>query len=181
MANRLARDEATTITELADQAVGEWRIFDLLLLTSRSPQRVIVALSPEGLGRQLTGHADNYNFISAQSPPLDAAGATARAVDLLELTNDYSGLFYQVSTPEQVRWLNTMTAAEQAAKDAFVAEHGAALGPAEVTQVADGWQVTSWWMYQATLRRYTVEVASDGTLTSSFVELACDLPVSRAP
>lgn len=178
--HKLALDETTKITELSEKAVGDWQVYDLLNMQPTYSQRVIVALSPEGLGRELTGEPENYSFVSQQQPPTDADAAAARAVDLLELTNDYNGLFYYVTSVDEVRWLKSPTEDEQAAKDGFIAKYGSQLGPAVATETASGWQVTGYWMWQTTLRRYTIDVAAGGAITSEFTDLVSDLPVSQA-
>ena len=97
-----------------------------------------MALSADGLGRQLTGLPENYAFVSAQVPVADADAAAARAVDSLHLTNDFSGLFYQDTSVDEVHWITDLDATQQAAKDAFVAEYGSSLAPATTAPSGDG-------------------------------------------
>ena len=74
-----------------------------------------MALSADGLGRQLTGLPENYAFVSAQVPVADADAAAARAADSLHLTNDFSGLFYQDTSVDEVHWITDLDATQQPA------------------------------------------------------------------
>lgn len=176
----LAADPETAIEELPDERIGEWAFYDLFRYgpNASASRRVIVALSDTDLVRVITATPANYQVISQLDPVEAADQAARRATSLIELTNDFSGLLYQVTSVDEIQWLQSLDADQQAAKDGFAAEFGPVIGAPSITETEGGWQVVSWWMWQDTLRQYTVEVSTDGSLDSTVDDLAGGLPTS---
>ncbi|HEU4546889.1 MAG TPA: hypothetical protein VFR88_11410, partial [Microlunatus sp.] len=78
---------------------------------------------------------------------------------------------------DDIRWLPTLTADQQEARDAVISSYGDRIGPAKATQSSAGWTVETWMISGADLVRHETTIDTGGTVTDKTETVATDLPV----
>jgi len=176
---RLVSDPKTTLTPVEASWLTGWQIFDVQNQTPPHPRRVVAALSDAGEAVVLTGQPDAFSTMLKQAGvSVSSADVAAQvATVFLDSTRTYETLSYRVDDADDIRWLPTLTADQQKARDAVISSYGDRIGPAKATQSSSGWTVEVWTISGADLVRHETTIGTDGTVTDKTETVATDLPV----
>ena len=176
---RLVSDPKTTLTPVEASWLPGWQIFDVQNQTPPHPRRVFVALSDEGEALVLTGQPDALSTMLKQADvSVSSADLAAQvAAVFLDSTRTFTTLAYRIDDADDIRWLPTLTAEQQKARDAVISTYGDRIGPAKAEQSSSGWTVEAWMINGADLVRHETTIGTDGTVTDKTETVATDLPV----
>lgn len=176
---RLVSDAKTTLTPVEASWLPGWQIFDVQNQTPPHPRRVFVALSDTGEAVVLTGQPDAFSAMLKQAGvALSSADVAAQVAAVFhDSTRTYTTLAYRIDEADDIRWLPTLTAEQQKARDAVVSTYGDRIAPPKAEQSASGWTVEVWTISGADLVRHETTIGTDGTVTDETETVASDLPV----
>lgn len=176
---RLVSDAKTTLTPVEAAWLPGWQIFDVQNQTPPHPRRVFATLSDGGEAVVLSGQPDAFSaLVTKAGVQVGSAEVAAQvATVFLDSTRTYATLSYRVDDVNDIRWLPTLTADQQKARDAVISSYGDRIGPAKATQSSAGWTVETWMISGADLVRHETTIDTDGTVTDKTETVATDLPV----
>ena len=176
---RLVSDAKTTLTPVEASWLPGWQIFDVQNQTPPHPRRIYAALSDAGEALVLAGQPDAFSTMLKQAGvSVSSADVAAQvAAVFLDSTRTFTTLAYRIDDADDIRWLPTLTAEQQKARDAVISTYGERIGPAKAEQSSSGWTVESWMISGADLVRHETTIGTDGTVTDKTETVATDLPV----
>ncbi len=176
---RLVSDPKTTLTPVEASWLPGWQIFDVQNLTPPHPRRIFAALSDTGEAVVLTGQPDAFSTMLKQAGVSVSSADVAEQVAavFLDSTQTFATLSYRIDDADDIRWLPTLTAEQQKARDAVISTYGDQIGPAKAEQSSSGWTVEVWMITGSDLVRHETTIGTDGTVTDKTETVATDLPV----
>jgi hypothetical protein len=170
------------VTEVELDFLDRWHVADVLGHGTH-PTRLLVAWTPDGEVRVLSGRPEEFSAVLADDgvDVADAATAEAVASAFLDTTRTFRQVSYPVRSVDDVRWLPTLDEAGTATRDAVLTGFRERVGPPVAVADGSSWAVEAWTVEGATLVRHAVRIASDATVTDSPTVEASDLPVPVSP
>ena len=176
---RLVSDPKTTLTPVEASWLPGWQIYDVQNQTPPHPRRIFAALSEEGEALVLTGQPDAFSTMLKQAGVSVSSADVAEQVAavFLDSTRTFTTLAYRIDDADDIRWLPTLTAEQQKARDAVISTYADRIGPPEAEQSSSGWTVEVWMISGADLVRHETTIGTDGTVTDKTETVASDLPV----
>ena len=175
---RLIMDGQTTLNDVPLDGLTGWTLVDVQNRKPPHPRRIAVALSDAGAATVLSGDPEAFNTVVGGSVgTLTAARATKIAQVFFDLTRDFTVWSYRVESTDDIQWLPKPKADQAKRRDALITEFGDRIKPPAAEAEGQGWSLTLWSVSGNQLVQHDLVIAADGTVNTTSVVAAENVPV----
>lgn len=178
-AELVRRAGETTLEPVEASRLHGWQVFDVYWQQSSSADRFYAALSDDGTALMLSDSPDSFAQMarSAQIAVEDASTAISVGNIYLDVTRDFYRYSYRIDSIADVNWLPAPEPDEEQRQAELEAQYAAIVQPPIAVPTDTGWSVTIWMVYDRSLVRHDLDVATDGAVQDSTEVVEAEIPV----
>lgn len=169
--------EGTTLTPVDAGWLHGWQVFDVQTHWENDPVRFFAALSDDDTVLMLSGEPDSFSEMARRAQVVvdDASLAVDVGNIYLDVTRDFVRYSYRIDSLSDVQWVSNADTVQRRAE--LEAQYAELVQPPVAVPSDTGWNVTVWMVYDRSLVRHDLQIATDGAVQDSPEVVETEIPV----